>query len=210
MVGIKIQVTKILLSSAGLTSDCLSTALLNLIPKKPSEVRALIVSDIQDEDDAFFVNAVERELESIGIDDYRVFNLNCDECDLNIRDTNLFYICGGNTFHILHRLRVTGLDKLIKELVQSEQAVYLGISAGSIIAGPSIAIAGWGSEGDKNEINLKDLSGFGFVDFTVFPHYRPELKDEVEGFRKLIPYDIFEIEDTEGVVVSDGKRELIR
>lgn len=201
---------KILLSSAGLTSSCISTALLNLMSKKPDEVHAVIVSDIQNEDDSFYINAVEREFENIGIKDYKVFNLNCDECDHTLSDINLFYVCGGNTFHILHRLRVTGIDKTIKEAVQWGRATYLGVSAGSIIAGPSIESAGWGSGGDKNEINLKDLSGFNLIDFSVFPHYRPDLKEELDEMRKRAPYEIIEIADTEAITVDDGTRELIR
>ena len=75
------------------------------------------------------------------------------------------YVCGGNTFKILHKLRETRLDVYITKQVE-QGALYVGVSAGSIIAGPDIEIAGWGSEGDENEVNLQDLEGFNFTDIA--------------------------------------------
>ncbi len=55
---------------------------------------------------------------------------------------------------ILNKLRETRLDQFIIENV-NKGSIHVGVSVGSIIAGPSIEIAGWGSEGDKNDIGHK-------------------------------------------------------
>jgi len=124
-------------------------------------------------------------------------------------DIDLFYLCGGNTFHIIHRLRATGLHKVIIAQVESGRSVYLGVSAGSIIAGPNIEIASWGSERDENEINLKDLSGFGFTDTAIFPHFRDELEDEVSEFRRRAAYPVREVGDGEAIYIEDGEEEFV-
>ncbi len=79
------------------------------------------------------------------------------------------------------------------------------MSAGSIIAGKTIEIAGWGSEGDKNDVELEDLSGFGFTDVAVFPHYNVSQKDEVQEFRNQVTYPIIEITDNQMVIVKGKK-----
>lgn len=49
-----------------------------------------------------------------------------------------YYVGGGNTFRLLKQLQATGLDKVIRQRVGSEHAVYMGASAGSVVVGPSI------------------------------------------------------------------------
>lgn len=199
---------KLFLTSSGLTNKCLSVKLREImLPVK--NPKALIVADIKDEDDRFYLKAVEAELSDAGISNHFVFNLNADIVAGDFSDINLFYVCGGNTFHILHRLRSTGLDKFIISEVESGRATYLGVSAGSIIAGPSVEIAGWGSERDENEIDIKDLSGFGFTDAAIFPHFRDELEDEVSEFRRRAAYPVREVGDGEAIYIEDGEEEFV-
>jgi len=115
---------------------------------------------------------------------------------------DVIYLCGGNTFSILNKTRETKLDKFIIDQVKSG-SVYVGVSAGSIIAGPSIEIAGWGSEVDKNEVGLKEINGFNFVDFSVFPHFHEELRNEVEDFKKQVNYRVFELTNEQAMFVEN-------
>ncbi|MEM0465286.1 MAG: Type 1 glutamine amidotransferase-like domain-containing protein [Candidatus Pacearchaeota archaeon] len=110
------------------------------------------------------------------------------------------YICGGNTYYILDRIRKTGLDSSIKKFVR-KGGLYIGVSAGSIIAGENIEIAGWGTEGDINDINLKDLRGLGFTKIAVFPNYKSKLKSEVEEFRSNVAYPVESIKDKEAIII---------
>ncbi len=199
---------KLFLTSSGLTNKCLSVKLREILSpfKNP---KALIVADMKDEDDRFYLKAVEAELNDAGISNHSVFNLSTDIVTGDFSDVDLFYVCGGNTFHILHRLRATGLDKVIIPQVESGRSVYLGVSAGSVIAGPNVEIAGWGSEGDENEISLKDLTGFSFTDTAVFPHFRDELEDEVSEFRRRAAYPVREVGDGEAIYVEDGEEEFV-
>lgn len=58
------------------------------------------------------------------------------------------YITGGNTGHLLRRIKETGFDAIIKKMVYANK-VYVGVSAGSIIATPNI-----GGVLDKNTAGL--------------------------------------------------------
>ena len=54
------------------------------------------------------------------------------------------YFPGGNTSHLLERVRSTGFDRIIKRMVYANK-VYVGVSAGSIIATPNINKADTGN-----------------------------------------------------------------
>ena len=56
--------------------------------------------------------------------------------------SSCIFVLGGNTFFLMHHMRRSGLDALVRRRVD-EGAVYVGMSAGSIIAGRSVATAFW-------------------------------------------------------------------
>jgi peptidase E len=61
--------------------------------------------------------------------------------------------------------------------------VYVGASAGSIVAGRSIKTAEW--VGDKNLVKLVNLKGLNLVKFDVFVHFQPE---HAEIIKKKLPF----------------------
>ncbi len=119
-------------------------------------------------------------------------------------DIDVIYLLGGSTYYILDRLRKLGIDKMIKKFA-NKGGVFIGISAGSIIAGKDVKIAGWGSEADSNDIGLKDLRGLGLTDIAVFPHYKLKLKNEVKEFREKVDYPVFELRDGEALAIAGNK-----
>lgn len=56
--------------------------------------------------------------------------------------SSCIFVLGGNTFYLLHHMRRSGLDALVRRRVH-DGAVYVGMSAGSIVAGRSVATAFW-------------------------------------------------------------------
>jgi len=47
------------------------------------------------------------------------------------------YVTGGNTAYLLRRMKETGFDGIVKKMVNANK-VYVGVSAGSLIAAPNI------------------------------------------------------------------------
>jgi peptidase E len=83
------------------------------------------------------------------------------------------FLMGGNTYRLLGELQHSGILPQMASLAKSK-LVY-GISAGAIIMGHSIGAAALGAEADKNDIELKDLSGLDLLNgMNVFPHFRNE------------------------------------
>ncbi len=61
---------------------------------------------------------------------------------------DVIYVTGGDTNHLLQRIKETGFDKIIKKMVYANK-VYVGASAGSLIASPNI-----GKPYDKDKAGL--------------------------------------------------------
>jgi len=75
------------------------------------------------------------------------------------------FIGGGNTYALLKRLRQAGLLEPLRDRVRAGMP-YIGSSAGSNVAGPSIL-----TTNDWNVVGLTAFEALGLVPFNVNPHY---------------------------------------
>jgi len=81
-----------------------------------------------------------------------------------IKEANVIFVGGGNTFHLMHWLEKSGLKELLPELIKTR--VYAGISAGSCIAGPTIFNSVQNLFGEKYDLKIKE--GVIVLKFSVF------------------------------------------
>jgi dipeptidase E len=201
---------KLLLTSAGLENKKVADFFLSILPKPPEKCSLLMVAYAQDNEEISWVEEGKKELSDLGFTNLHFFNLSEKKFDWQSENFEVIFVFGGGTFDILERMRITGIDKAIKDYVRNRGAVYFGISASSIIAGPDIEIAGWGSDPDENDIGLQDLTGLGLTDIAVFPHFKTQQKDEVEEFRKKVNYPVIGLTDNEAIFVDDTGYKIIR
>jgi len=89
---------------------------------------------------------------------------------LELKD--IIFVEGGNTFYLLKAMRACNFERIIRKLLK-EGKVYIGASAGSMVAGRTIQTAGWKDQ-DKNIAKLRNLKGLNLVPFDIFCHYQPE------------------------------------
>ena len=112
---------------------------------------------------------------------------------------------GGNTFHLLEGLRKSNLDKDMIEMI-NRNIFYIGASAGSIIVSPTIGIARpW----DPNDRDLKDISGFNLINFTMTPHYTNKEEVAVKEMEDELRIEVKRIADDQAILVIDDKVEII-
>lgn len=190
------------LTSTGFENKQVANGFKNIITHKDLRDVSFLVISVQDnESDAFYLQKTKDELGAMGFTNVEGFGLK-DDVKVPTKEYDVIYVCGGNTFVYLDRIRKTGLDKFIINSVKSGRSIYVGVSAGSIIAGPNIEMAGWGSEGDSNNVSLNDLTGLGLTNIAVFPHYHNDLKVELDEFKKTYDYQVYEITDTQAVCLS--------
>jgi dipeptidase E len=72
---------------------------------------------------------------------------------------------GGNTFRLLKTLQDLDLVEAIRDRVRQGMP-YLGSSAGSIVAGPSLK-----TTKDMPIVEPRTFAALGLVDFQISPHY---------------------------------------
>ena len=124
----------------------------------------------------------------------------------SISDVDVLMIFGGNHFHYMKRIRETGLEQDIRDFIESD-GVYIGISGGSVMMSPDMDD---GLSLTKNDIGLKDMSGFGYVDFYIISHW-----DWREGLEKMLTYSwqsgkrIIPLTDRQGILVLDNVFKII-
>jgi len=199
---------KLLLTSAGLSNQSITAAFLSLLEKPVAEVRLLMVAFGQTAEERFYIQQSQAEIEGLGIET-TVVNMSEDVDVARLGSFAVIYVCGGNTFAILSNMRVLGLDDYIRSQV-SAGACYVGVSAGSIIAGPDIEIAGWGVDGDVNDVGLSDTTGLGLTTTAVFPHFdMGRNRGEVEAFKNNVSYPVQELTDDHALLVTDSAEVVI-
>lgn len=86
---------------------------------------------------------------------------------------DIVYVTEGNTFEVLDYMRKYKIVEYIKALFEDKKSsIYIGSSAGAIIAGKDILLA---NDFDKNFVRMNDdYTALGLFDGTIIPHYTPE------------------------------------
>ncbi len=98
---------------------------------------------------------------------------------------DLIFVEGGNAFYLLQESQKNNFAEYISERV-NKGMIYIGSSAGSVIAGPDIDPV---ARPERTEM-AKELSGtigFGLVDFSVIPHWADEGRREM-AFKVRLPH----------------------
>lgn len=111
---------------------------------------------------------------SAGFDvtEYTITGQNKEEIKNFLKDFDIIYFSGGNTFYLLEKIQQSDIHDLIVNFIKNGK-IYIGSSAGSVIAGPNIAPLR-DLDNYLKAPNLKGHKGFGLVDFIVFPHWGHE------------------------------------
>ncbi|MFQ5828325.1 MAG: dipeptidase PepE [Candidatus Methylomirabilia bacterium] len=96
----------------------------------------------------------------------QVLHLRWDTDPLTTLDkSEALFVGGGNTYALLKRLREASLLEPIRARVCAGMP-YIGSSAGSNVAGPSIL-----TSNDWNVVGLTAFEALGLVPFNINPHY---------------------------------------
>ena len=94
-----------------------------------------------------------------------------------LKEFGLVWVWGGNTFVLRRAMRESGFDEVIQYMLQKDEIVYGGFSAGSCSAG--LTLRGIDLVDDKDSIPAGYPSeiiwdGLGVVPFVFVPHFRSD------------------------------------
>lgn len=163
---------KLLLTSTGLINDSIAQAFTDMVAKPVDEVRVAFIPTALNPgaDNTRYLAEIFTNLNNLGvkhIDIVDVDGLRKEQFLSRLEAADVIYVCGGNTYYLLDRVRKSGLGDELGKLLETR--LYVGESAGSILVTPSIDIAAI-DDGDANVVELEDTRGLGLVDFEVSPH----------------------------------------
>lgn len=203
---------KLLLTSAGFLNPRLGEEFLKLVGKNPADIRVLFIPTaseykLENKDGMFYVKESEKELINIGVLKEHIFWLNMGDISKagQISSYDVMYVCGGNTFYLMSKLKGAGFDKKIIEFIDSGK-VYVGVSAGSVIAGPDISIAG---PFDPNDVGLEDMEGLDLTDKIICPHYHISEENIISKFEEKHSKVVLRLKDNQALEVLGDNSNII-
>lgn len=97
---------------------------------------------------------------------YEIVSVHEDNPEKILVTTDAIFIGGGNTFRLLDGLYEANLLDVIRARVNTEDIPYIGSSAGSNVACPTIK-----TTNDMPIVQPKSLKALGLVPFQINPHY---------------------------------------
>ncbi len=122
-----------------------------------------------------------------------------------VRETDVLLVNGGDALYLCHWMRQSGLADLLPSL----EAVYVGLSAGSMVLTPRI-----GEDFVYRRLPTGGDETLGVVDFSIFPHLDHEdlLENTMAGAEEWaagIPGPTYAIDDETAIKVVDGTVEVV-
>jgi dipeptidase E len=123
-----------------------------------------------------------------------------------VQETDALLVGGGDPLYLCYWMRQSGLADLLPSL---REAVYVGVSAGSMVMAPNIG---------EDFVRWKPPTGgdrtLGLVDFAMFPHLdHKDLPDNsmanAEKWAAGVPVPGYAIDDQTAVKVTDGAVEVV-
>ncbi len=134
-----------------------------------------------------------------------------DEVTAHLKEADIIFVAGGNTFYLLEHLKACDFKSILSER-WAHQKVYIGSSAGSIVTGSDIEFIA--EMDDPSRATLTDYTGFGWIDFLFLPHFKspamPEMAKVAEKiastYQGKTPMMVFE--DHQVVYMTDVQQHL--
>ncbi len=196
----------ILLTSTGLYSPNVFNGFKNILEVKDFKKAVIITTASSEKKGNKYIQSAVLELKSAGIDVVDFYDFE-DDGPKDLSSYDVIYVGGGNTFRLLKFARDVNFNKSIDFLLR-KGGVYIGVSAGSLIVGPSIQIANE-VHPDKNEVGMTDFTGFNTVEIIIFPHYSLDLEEEIKSFEERNNVTIDRIDNSQAILIENGEKILI-
>jgi dipeptidase E len=122
----------------------------------------------------------------------------CDQASDMIKGHHIIWFGGGMPGYLLYWIRRRELDKILPTLLE-QGMVYVGSSAGSMIASASQSVGEWYI--GETEPGASLIPGLGLVDFEIYPHYENSLYAKIK--KKFIGNKLFLLKNGEAIIVEN-------
>jgi dipeptidase E len=197
----------LLLTSAGMR---VKEEILKILPKPANQIKiAHIITAAKVENDISYLVRDKQQMIKAGfqVEDIDIAGQSEEQIRESLKDKDIIYVQGGNIFYLLRCVRESGFDRVVKELI-SQGILYIGVSAGSYIACPTIEMALWKHQ-DRNNFGLTDLTGLNLVPFLVSVHYKSEYRQILKEMVGKSKYPVKILTDEQMLLVRGDEVKLV-
>jgi dipeptidase E len=209
---------KLLLTSAGIKNTSIHEALLELLDKPIAESSALCIPTAthvmaKPELAWNFISGQEPRCpmcelgwKSVGVLELTALPTTGKEKWVPVvQETDVLLVNGGDPMYLCYWMLESGLADLLPSL----RAVWVGLSAGSMVMSANI-----GKDFVRWEPPMGGDEALGFVDFAMFPHLdHPELPEntmaDAEKWAAGMSVPAYALDDESAIKVVDGKVEVV-
>lgn len=196
----------ILLTSTGLSSKNVYEKFKEIADSKNYKKAIIITTASADKKNNKYSQLALSQLKLIGLSPVDFYDFENDGFR-DISGYDIIYVCGGNTFKLMKFAKKMDFAKEINSLLKRDGA-YIGVSAGSLVIGPSIKIANE-VQPDLNEVGLDDFTGFNIVDLVIFPHYSSALEGEIKKFENKNNIQVERLNNSQAILFEGDKKTLV-
>ena len=198
---------KLLLTSTGFSfNPKIGQVFLDLINRNTDALIGILTTASIGKENNEFNQLACTQLAEMGCSNFEFVDVEVDPAS-KLESYDAIYICGGNTFYLLHHLKKSGADKVLIDLAKNE-VVLMGVSAGSLIMCPVIDLAGKVNP-DQNDVGLADLTALGLIDFEIYPHYVLEFEQALTEYEASTGRKVVKLKNGDAYLVDDDHTELI-
>lgn len=208
---------KFLLTSSGITNKSIAIALFDLVGKKPEDTSLVFVptaANVEMGDKEWFINDLinlkKQNFKSIDIAD--ISAVKKEIWKPKFEEADVLFFEGGNTYHLMEWINKSGLVKFLPELLKTK--VYVGVSAGSIVTNPDLALKISQIVYEEDIDKTADMEGLGFVDFYFLPHLNSEdfkklREDNIRKVTNGMKKKVYAVDDNSALKIVDGEVEVV-
>lgn len=197
-----------ILTSNGLTSIAIHEAFATLLDEGYTKAAIVVTADPEYRERNLKAVRTKEEFDRIG------FRTNFFDIEFtspqSLIDYDIVYLNGGNPFYLLHQIRKSRADRVLRELLDRGK-VLSGASAGSIVLGETLALITEFDPQLSDGIGLTDTTGIGLTTVILCPHYSKYMT-RYERFEERIRHveqrddiTITRLDDGEAIVIQDGQ-----
>ena len=197
----------LLLTSSGMSGT--KEEILSALSKPPDKVRvAHIITASKVKEDTTYVDKDRELMREVGfnVEDIDIEGKNKKQLMKILEAVDIIYVQDGNTFYLLKQMRKSGFDKIIKKLLK-RGIVYVGVSAGSVVAGKTIETSSW--KADENKFGLLNLKGLELIKSNIFVHYKPEDDEIIKQKSEKIKKELRILTDEQALFIFGKKIILV-
>jgi dipeptidase E len=205
---------KLLLTSAGFTTDQIITALRDLVGQELSQMNCAFIPTaglVETGDKGWLINdlvSCQKLFGSIDIVDVSIQPQSRWQPRLEAAD--VLVVGGGETFYLLEQVKESGLGDILPELL--EQRVYVGISAGSLLVTQDLSFADIIKLYGESPTQTPAEHGLGLVKCSLWPHLNSpyfKITEENLSVSSSVSFPTFLLDDTSALAITDDQIQIV-